>query len=84
MFLTLLFQAAVVVAFANIQIPLMLGEIVNVVSGFCDNEAVAANLQESAREFYQQIMGPATRLFQLYLVQVRIEFLLLDIYLIFI
>ena len=56
-----LFQSAFAVAFVNIQIPLILGDVVNVVSKFT---------RDAAGNFMDDIKQPALKLIQMYTLQV--------------
>lgn len=57
-------QSAVVVALVNIQIPLMLGDLVNVISNFT---------QENAGNFLELVRSPAQKLCLFYIIQVHID-----------
>ena len=56
-----LFQAALVVAVMNIQIPLVLGGIVNIISQTPSGDG---------KSFSEQILGPGLRLVSMYVAQV--------------
>ncbi|XP_076053089.1 mitochondrial potassium channel ATP-binding subunit-like [Oratosquilla oratoria] len=60
--------SALVVALANIKIPLLLGDVVNVVAKFTEE---AGN---EARNFAQEISGPAFKIIKLYVVQAVFTF----------
>lgn len=57
----LFFQAALVVAVMNIQIPLVLGGIVNIISKVPS---------EDGKSFSEQMLGPGLRLVSMYVAQV--------------
>lgn len=58
-------QLAFAAAILNIKIPLMLGDLVNVVARY---------LSEHTRNYIQEISGPALKLLALYGLQVRTHF----------
>lgn len=58
-------QLAFAAAILNIKIPLMLGDLVNVVAQY---------LREHASNYIQEISGPALKLLALYGLQVRTNF----------
>jgi len=60
-----LFQASFVVAALNIQIPQVLGSVVNVMTGIMSGKIV--------EDFGASIRGPALRLVRLYLTQVIVR-----------
>ena len=56
-----IFQCALATAVVNIKLPLMVGEVVNVVSQFT---------KDSGKDFIEEIKKPAMRLIVTYLIQV--------------
>ena len=57
-------QSALVVSLANIQVPILLGEVVNVVARFIREAAVGG------RSFSQEVAGPVLTLVKYYFIQV--------------
>ncbi|XP_023215214.1 uncharacterized protein LOC111618027 [Centruroides sculpturatus] len=77
--------SAIAVAYYNIQIPVLLGDVVNVVSRF-----VSCSGQTEIGNFFQQIKNPCLRLLHIYLAQISYnmyircgsdDFCLLSVYL---
>ena len=60
-------QSALVVAIANIQIPLLLGKVVNVVANYTKDTTT-----EAARTFKDEIWVPSVKLVKIYFVQVML------------
>lgn len=59
-----MFQTALVVALANVQIPVLLGDLVNVVADY------GRGSSSDAQQFWNDIAGPAFQLVKIYIVQV--------------
>lgn len=57
-----MFQSALIVAFLNVYIPMLLGEVVNVLANQRNNPSP---------NFIEQIQAPALKLFGLYVAQVN-------------
>lgn len=57
-------QSALIVALANVQVPILLGEVVNVVAKF------TSETTNEGRNFMQEITAPSVRLIKYYVGQV--------------
>lgn len=62
----ILFQSALIVSLANIQIPLLLGEIVNVVARFTGEHT------EEGNNYIKEITVPTVKIIKFYVAQVEI------------
>lgn len=60
-------QSAFVVSLANIQVPVLLGEVVNVVAKF------TREMSTERRIFSQEVAGPVVKLVKYYCIQVRLK-----------
>jgi hypothetical protein len=70
--LTFFFQAALLVAFINIQLPLYLGNIINILAKFTQDSTAQLSFMSEMKE-------PALKLVGLYVAQVKFEWVSMDL-----